>query len=67
MKKYILTENELLVLLESDVECNALYNGGVDNWQWYGEAIIDYLDDEDEIADAAVKRLKDYKEVEVED
>lgn len=28
-------------LLQYEKELNALHNGGVDNWEWYEEALVD--------------------------
>lgn len=40
--KYILTEEELLSLLVSKITLIALENGGVDNWEWFGDSIYEY-------------------------
>lgn len=37
-------------LLRSEKILNALYRGGVDNWEWYGESLAD-LEEDDEIED----------------
>ena len=42
--KYIIDEKELRELLYSYYKLKALEYGGVDNWEWYGEAQEDYLD-----------------------
>ena len=42
--KYIVDEKELRELLYSYYKLEALEYGGVDNWEWYGEAQEDYLD-----------------------
>ena len=45
MKKYrLVEEKELIVLLESFNKLQALENGGVDNWEWYGASLCDYLE-----------------------
>lgn len=41
MKKYILTESELRLLLQDQKCLEALQAYGVDNWEWYEEAIND--------------------------
>ena len=41
---FVLTYDELLDLLISTNTFNALDNGGVDNWEWYGMAIHDYVE-----------------------
>ncbi len=33
---------EYVQLLDSDVMLNYLHNGGVDNWDWYGDSLEDY-------------------------
>lgn len=43
---FILSEDELVRLLESDMQLNALERAGVDNWEWYGEAHGEYLMEE---------------------
>lgn len=43
MKRYIIKESELLELLEANLRLAALENGGVDNWEWYGDSLCDYL------------------------
>lgn len=35
-------------LLQGDRILNALYAGGVDNWEWYGEALSALYDEEEE-------------------
>lgn len=45
MIKYrLVPENELLDLLENSNKLQALENGGVDNWDWYGDSIRDYFE-----------------------
>lgn len=36
-KYYKISESELIELLASSIELEALDAGGVDNWCWYGE------------------------------
>ena len=44
MERYVkIKVKELKELLEAEVKLNALECGGVDNWEWYGEAFSDYL------------------------
>jgi len=43
MKYYIISEERLKELLEEEARYIALENGGVDNWEWYGASIQDYL------------------------
>ena len=63
-KNFVLSEEELVRLLESDMRLNALESGGVDNWDYSGEACCDYLDavgfdDFEDAARDAVAKLKD--------
>ena len=44
MKKYIIYEDELLNLIESDMRLCALVNGGVDNWEWYGVLLDNFIE-----------------------
>lgn len=43
-----LTEARYNELLKAEAILNALYAAGVDNWEWYGDALKDIEDDEDE-------------------
>lgn len=43
MKMYKISEDELQGLLYNAMAFEALTNGGVDNWEWYGESFADYL------------------------
>ena len=79
MKRYIVKESELLELLEANLRLAALENGGVDNWEWYGDSLCDYLRNycewnniqyEDEEGDPvidydtlALLELEDYREL----
>lgn len=48
MKKYVNAlakyEDDIIDLLAAREELRALNFGGVDNWEWYGESIHNYLD-----------------------
>lgn len=60
---FVLSEDELVRLIESDMELTALECGGVDNWDYRGEACCDYLDvmgfdDFEDAARDAVAALK---------
>ena len=46
-KKYIVSESELVKLLEAEAVLNALEAGGVDNWDWYEESINESLNGTD--------------------
>lgn len=65
MNKYILTEEELKSLLKDRAKLEALECGGVDNWDYYGDAIADSSDyDEDECDFNVDKYLENYKKLE---
>lgn len=60
---FVLSEDELVRLLESDMELAALGRGGVDNWDWYDDSCCDYrdavgFDDFEDAARDAVAQLK---------
>ena len=44
MKYYKITEDELLNFIESDMRLCALINGGVDNWEWYGISLDNFIE-----------------------
>lgn len=44
MKYYKITEDELLNFIVSDMRLSALENGGVDNWEWYGVSLDDFIE-----------------------
>ena len=43
MKNYIISEEELLELLESRARLSCLEQDGVDNWTWYMEGRIEFI------------------------
>ena len=45
LKLYIVPEKRLLELLEIEARMAALETGGVDNWEWYGDALCDYREE----------------------
>ena len=45
MKTYQISEERLIDLLRTEAELSALLAGGVDNWPWYYESLIGYLDE----------------------
>ena len=81
-KYYIIEEKNLIELLTAYNKAIALECGGVDNWEWYGASIRDYIDEyirennitfideEDEcdftLGDIAIDDLKYYKSYEKE-
>lgn len=38
-KKYLVDENRLAELIRKEQKLKLLENGGVDNWEWYGESL----------------------------
>ena len=44
MKYYKIAEDKLLNLIESDMRLCALVNGGVDNWEWYGVSLGNFIE-----------------------
>lgn len=44
MKTYKISEKRLRELLEAEITLSALNSGGVDNWEWYGVSINDFLE-----------------------
>ena len=43
-RQFIVTESELRELIHDSLMFCALQNGGVDNWEWYGESICNFLE-----------------------
>ena len=44
-KEYIISEKDLLELLEDHYRLTALEQGGVDNWTWYSDSCADFIND----------------------
>lgn len=44
-RMYLVSESRLKELIEAELRLEALESGGVDNWEWYGEAGHDYIQD----------------------
>ena len=44
MKYYKIAEDELLNLIEANMRLCALINGGVDNWEWYGISLDNFIE-----------------------
>jgi len=58
--KVTITKNEYCNLRKSSLRLNLLENGGVDNWEWYGEALNpDGEDDIDEREEALEKEIEE--------
>lgn len=73
-KFYKVEEKDLLAMLEAYERLAALEKGGVDNWEWYGDSLTDYLvllmeeygvSDEKDFCfeDVAKIQLKNYEEI----
>ena len=43
MRYYRIPEDELFYLIEASLRLEALENGGVDNWWWFGDSYSDFL------------------------
>lgn len=70
----LIPKKKALSLLENNAKLMALESGGVDNWNWYGESLWDYLkeyfgEDNDEEAecldfsDIANEKITQYREI----
>lgn len=70
----LIPKKKALSLLENNAKFIALEAGGVDNWEWYGESLWDYLkegydeadDDEAEdfgFSDIAAEEIAQYREI----
>lgn len=59
MKYYIVEEKLLKNLWINDLKLAALESGGVDNWEWYGESINDFLKEQ------KAKNFEDLAETEI--
>lgn len=44
MKYYKIAEDELLNFIESNMRLCALQSGGVDNWEWYGVSLNNFIE-----------------------
>ena len=45
MQYYMVSEKEMRMLLRAYNKAIALESGGVDNWEWYGASICDFIDE----------------------
>lgn len=60
-KNITISRNEFISLKKDSEKLRLLENGGVDNWEWYGESLWpDYSDGEnyDDIIEAIEKEYK---------
>ena len=60
---YIISEERLRELLEEEARYIALENGGVDNWEWYGASIQEYLSlcEVNSIFEIAKERMNEFE------
>lgn len=66
MKSNILiSEEELREFIESYMRLCALENGGVDNWNWYGESLRDFLkeNEAEDFSELVEKEIQKYEVV----
>lgn len=61
--KYVLNSDQLRRLIRAEEILYALELGGVDNWNWYGKSIGDYLKNINcgDIDDAVDEELQTYQ------
>lgn len=64
MRQYKISEERLLDLLQTEAKYMALEWGGVDNWEWYGDALGDGLNRIAEEVSLNLKNGKDWFEFE---
>lgn len=64
-KAYVVYENQLRELIHDSLKLMALENGGVDNWEWYGDSLNDFLNNngEEDFYKMAEKELPNYDEL----
>jgi hypothetical protein len=56
-----LSQEEYIELLRAQEKLKCLEVGGVDNWEWYGEAMEDYVDPAERIKiEAQAKEILDF-------
>lgn len=60
MKLYVLTEEELKNLLYAREKLNTLECSGVDNWEWYGDAIQESECYDDEEGDIVIDKFLEH-------
>ena len=64
-RAFVIYENKLVELISSYLKFIALENGGVDNWEWYGKSICDFLNENhaEDFEEIAKKELNGYDEL----
>lgn len=61
-----LTEEKLRLLLISAHTLEALDNGGVDNWEWFGESVSDYITNYNKIFNTNFESIDEIVDFEIE-
>lgn len=61
----LISEEELKELIESHMKLCALESGGVDNWNWYGESLRDFLkeNEAEDFSELVEEEIKKYEVV----
>ena len=59
MRYFKLSEDELRDLLKSAYLAWALEAGGVDNWEWAGDSVQDFIDDYNRTANFYCETIED--------
>lgn len=62
MDLYMITQKDLLRLLEDSITLRMLEQDGVDNWEWYGESSSSVLREYEEIYSLENNKLEDFSE-----
>ena len=64
---YLIEEHELQDMLYDYHKLAALEYGGVDNWEWYGESRVDYLDfcKVESFDDLVAEEMRGYQKIKV--
>ena len=55
---YLVSETTLKSMLEDTLKFHALESGGVDNWEWYGASLNDFL--KEWASENEIKEEEDY-------
>ena len=61
-----LTEERIRILLISAYTLEALETGGVDNWEWFGESISDYITNYNKIFNTNFESIDEIVDSEIE-
>jgi len=63
MRNFVISEERLRSLLESEDALASLEDGGVDNWDWYDESLKDHRENFEK---NLPKILKEFEEIKIE-